>query len=123
MADRDCARSPTDDTSNFKRPRSSPTLCTPYREEKSRKRVPLREKAQTSDGTCNVSARQVVLFSSHDQLPLISSPIVDDGSEEGASTSKYSNSALMVKYDKDGLIYALVNYKPHPRHPIPQVGI
>ena len=48
MADQDCAASqdncqnsktPVAD-SRFKRPRSTPTLCTPYREEK---RIPLRE--------------------------------------------------------------------------------
>jgi len=116
MADLDCARSPTEGTSNFKRPRSSPTLCTPYREEKNRKRVPLRKKAQMSDGTCNVSTRQVVLFSSHDQLPLISSPIVD-GSEEGASTSKYSNSALMVKRVKGGFMHLSIT-SPNPSHPM-----
>jgi len=51
---------------------------------------------------CSVPARQVVLFSTHGQLPLIPSPIVNDGAEEGskegANASKYSNNALMVNY-------------------------
>jgi len=55
-----------------------------------------------SDGTCSVPAKQVVLFSTHGQLPLIPSPIVNDGAEEGskegANSSKYSNNALMVNY-------------------------
>ena len=60
-----------------------------------------------SDGMLHVPARQVALFTSQShsnghlplELPPKPSLTADDGSEEGASTSKYSSNALKVNIE------------------------
>ena len=88
MSDQDCtasqdncqnSKTPVVD-SRFKRPHSTPMLCTPYREEK---RVPLRELVCT-DTLVNVAARPISLF------PQYFATVNSD------STSYYSKNALKV---------------------------
>ena len=82
MADQDCTKSQNVITpeiiSRFKRPRSTPMLCTPYREEK---RVPLCE--LISIDTLHVAARPVSLFTQPSTT---------------VSISHYSENALKVNF-------------------------